>query len=172
MSEQLTREIREEIESKIVKREKYIEELDTEHALFMEKYPRLASVFKFYRDLFSKIDKRVKNTRVVVESYVFLVDVSATSVTPVFPDRQKITIIKRYADPLEEKGHFIYEERRYAPENIFFHEFLHVLCNYRPDLFNYGCGRIDMFPELTVDNPPKTSEGILGRINEVNSLNI
>ena len=170
MSERLTQKIREEIEGRITTYKKeYINELDTEHELFMEKYPRLASAFKFYRDLFSKIEQRVENTRVVVEPYAFLVDVSATSVTPVFPDRQKIMIIKRYADQLEERGYITILGRKRTPENIFFHEFLHVLCNYRPDLFNYGCGRIDMFPELTVENPPKTSEGILKRIDEMNS---
>ena len=170
MSERQTRQIKEEIELRLQNSLKeYINELDTEHELFMEKYPRLASGFKFCRDLFSKIDKRVENTRVVVEPYVFLVDVSATSITPVFQDRQKITLIQHYADQLEKKGYTTIEGRRYTPENIFFHEFLHVLCNYRPNLFNYGCGRIDMFPELSVENPPKTSEGILKRIDELNS---
>lgn len=170
MSERLTREMREEIEKRITAyKEKYIHELDTEHEFFMEKYPQLASAFKFYRDLFSKIDKRVENTRVVVEPSAFLVDVLATSITPVFPDRQKITLIKRYADQLEEVGYIRINRKRYTPENISFHELLHVLCGYRPDLFNYGCGRIDMFPELTVENPPKTSEGILERIDEINS---
>ena len=173
MSERLTQQIKEEIESRLQNSLKeYIKELDTEHELFMEKYPQLASAFKFYRDLFSKIDKRVENTRVVVEPSAFLVDVSATSITPVFPDRQKITLIKRYADQLEEVGYIRINRKRYTPENIFFHEFLHVLCNYREDLFNYSCGRIDIFPELSVENPPKTSEGILKRIDEMNSLEL
>ena len=170
MSERQTRQIKEEIESRLQNSLKeYIKELDTEHELFMEKYPRLASAFKFYRDLFSKIEKSVENTRVVVEPCVFLVDAASTTTTPVFPDRQKITLIQHYTDQLEEKGYTIIEGRRYTPENIFFHEFLHVLCNYRADLFDYGCGRIDMFPELSVENPPKTSEGILKRIDEMNS---
>ena len=170
MSERLTREMREEIEKRITAyKEKYIHELDTEHEFFMEKYSKLASTFMFYRDIFSKIEKRVENTRVIVEPYAFLVDAASTTTTPVFPDRQKITLIQHYADQLEEKGYTIIAGRRHTPENIFFHEFLHVLCNYRPDLFNYGCGRIDMFPELSVENPPKTSEGILERIGEINS---
>lgn len=170
MSERLTWEIHEEIEEKITAyKEKYIAELDTEHELFLEKYPRLASAFTFYRDLFSRIDESLENTRVVAEPAVFLVDVASTTTTSVFPDRQKITLIQRYADQLEEKGYIITAGRRYTPENIFFHEFLHVLCNYIPELFNYGCGRIDMFPELSVENPPKTSEGILKRIDEMNS---
>lgn len=170
MSERLSRQIKEEIESRLQNSLKeYINELDTEHEFFMEKYPRLTSIFMFYRSIFSKI---VENTRVVVEPSSFLVDVSATSITPVFPDRQKITLIKRYADQLEEVGYIRINRKIYTPENIFFHEFLHVLCNYRPDLFNYGCGRIDIFPELSVENPPKTSEGILKRIDEMNSLEL
>ena len=170
MSERLTQQIKEEIESRLQNSLKeYIKELDTEHELFMEKYPQLASAFKFYRDLFSKIDKRVENTRVVVEPYAFLVDAASTKKTHVFPDRQKITLIQHYADQLEEKGYTMIKGRRFVPENIFFHELLHVLCNYRPDLLNYECGRIDMFPELAVENPPKTSEGILKRIDEMNS---
>ena len=170
MSERLIRVMHKEIEEKITAyKEKYIKELDTEHEFFLEKYPRLTLIFMFYRDIFSKIDESVENTRVVVEPCVFLVDAASTTTTPVFPDRQKITLIQHYADQLEEKGYSIIEGRRYTPENIFFHEFLHVLCNYRPDLFNYGCGRIDMFPELSVENPPKTSEGILKRIGELNS---
>ena len=170
MSESLIRVMREEIEKRITAyKEKYINELNTEHEFFMEKYPRLTLIFMFYRSIFTKIEKSVENTRVVVEPYVFLVDAASTTTTPVFPDRQKMTLIQRYADQLEEKGCTIIVGRRYTPENIFFHEFLHVLCNYRPDLFNYGCGRIDMFPELSVENPPKTSEGILKRIDEMNS---
>lgn len=130
----------------------------------------------FYRDIFSKIEKRVENARVVVVPYAFLVEKASTKKTRVFPDRQKIALIQHYADQLEEKGYIIIGGRRYTPENIFFHEFLHVLCNYRPDLFGKEilsgipvCGSIDMFPELSVENPPKTSEGILKRIDEINS---
>ena len=170
MNERLTQELREEIEGKITAyKEKYINELDTEHEFFMEKYPRLTLIFMFYRGIFSKIEKSVENTRVVVEPYVFLVDAASTTTTSVFPDRQKITVIQRYADQLEDKGYTIIVGRRYTPENVFFHEFLHVLCNYRADLFNYSCGGIDIFPELSVENPPKTSEGILKRIDELNS---
>ena len=170
MSESLIRVMHKEIEEKITAyKENYINELDMEHEFFMEKYPRLASAFKFYRDFFSKIEKSVENTRVVVEPYAFLVDAASTTTTPVFPDRQKITLIQHYADQLEDKGYTTIVGRRYTPENIFFHEFLHVLCNYRADLFKNGCGRIDMFPELSVENPPKTSEGILKRIGELNS---
>jgi len=179
MSERLTRQMREEIEERFAAyKEKYITELDTEHELFMEKYPRLASAFTFYRDLFRKIDKRVENTRVVVKPYAFLVEAAGTKKTRVFPDRQKITLIQHYGDQLEEKGYTMLKGRRFVPENVFFHELLHVLCNYRPDLFGNDilsgipCGKIDMFPELTVENPPKTSEGILKRIDEINSREV
>lgn len=148
-------------------KEEFITKLDAAHELFVREYPRLAKVYGFYQNLFSEIDKRCKNVKVEIVPFIFLVDIAQTVETPAFPERQKIMIIRKYADQMEKKGYFVSWGGVYSADELFYHEFLHALYHLKPELFDYSPGIIEMYPELSRDNPPKTSKEILERINEM-----
>lgn len=137
---------------------------------FIEKYPKVYAHFWFWRNLFEGIEEDVADTIIVeVPSTVFI---SAPLWVDTTTDTAIIRVKENIAKELEHKGYFLSEDkppRKRPIDEEMFHEFLHVLCFYRPEMFQPSCLIIDFVPVwLTHADPPRTVEGLIERIKIIN----
>lgn len=135
---------------------------------FKRKYPKIYANFEVWRAIFAEIESKIEDTIIFETESELLPPAAMDTVT--YPGKIGIRIRTDIAEELEKKGYFLTAYMRYEQlDELMFHEFLHVLSEYKPELFIPHPLVIDFVPaRVTHFKPPKTAAGILERIKIIN----